>query len=126
MKNSILIVDDDKFLLDMYALKFTECGYQVEIASSGVDVIAKLSNDYRPDIILMDVVMPAMDGFELIGELKKKNLIANSTVVILSNLGQKDDIEKGMRCGAAGYIIKASCTPSEVVNKVADITNLKK
>jgi len=126
MKNSILIVDDDRFLLDMYALKFKECGYDVAIASGGAEAIAKLENDYRPDIILMDIVMPAMDGFELITELKKKNLIANSTVVILSNLGQKDDIEKGLKCGAAGYIIKASCTPSEVVNKVAEISNLKK
>lgn len=126
MKNSILIVDDDKFLLDMYALKFKECGYEVAIASGGAEAIAKLSNDYHPDIILMDIVMPAMDGFELMAEMKKKNLVSKSTVIILSNLGQKDDIEKGLKCGAAGYIIKASCTPSEVVTKVGEISNQKK
>ena len=116
----ILIVDDDRFLLDMYTLKFKEQGYEVTSALGSIDALDKLSNGLAPHVILLDVVMPAMDGFEFLQKIKNDNLAEGTKVVILSNLGQQSDIEKGKELGADGYIVKASATPSEVVEKVRE------
>jgi len=122
-KLSVLIVDDDKFLVDMYALKFTERGFTAESAGSGPVALAKLDAGLSPDIFLVDIVMPEMDGFELVQLLKQRQQDKKSAIIILSNLGQKEDVEKGIALGADGYIIKASATPSEVVDKVLEIIN---
>jgi DNA-binding response OmpR family regulator len=114
----IFIVDDDKFLLDMYTFKFKEKGFDVVQAFGSVDALNKLKGGISPDVILLDVVMPAMDGFELLSIIKKENLASTAKVIILSNLGQSTDVEKGRSLGASGYLIKASATPSEVVEKV--------
>ena len=125
-KTKILIVDDDKFLVDMYSLKFNENGYEVTTASSGADAVKKLEAGLVPDIYLVDVVMPIMDGFELVENIKEKFDGHRGVIVILSNLGQKEDVEKGLSLGADGYIVKASATPTEVVNKVREITANRK
>lgn len=125
-KRKVLIVDDDKFLLDMYSIKFSESGFQVETAFSGPEALEKVSQGYSPDIYLVDIIMPVMDGFELIRQLKAKQVDLSSAVVVLSNLGQKDDIEKALNLGVDGYIVKASATPSEVVAKVMEIFNHKR
>lgn len=117
----IFIVDDDKFLLDMYTFKFKEKGFDVTQAFGSVDALTKLKGGIIPDIMLLDVVMPTMDGFELLGVIKSENLAPNAKVIILSNLGQPTDIEKGRTLGANGYVIKASATPSEVVEKVMTV-----
>ena len=114
----VFIIDDDKFLLDMYSFKFREKGYEVIQAFGSVDALNKLKGGIVPDVILIDVVMPVMDGFELLGLIKNENLAPHAKVVILSNLGQPADIEKGRTLGANGYVVKASATPSEVVDKV--------
>src|SRR3989344_5219610 len=111
----VFIIDDDKFLLDMYALKFKESGFDVEVAVNAYEALEKLGHGYAPDVILLDVIMPGMDGLEFMKQAREKDLIRRSTVVILSNLGQKEDVEKGLQVGAKDYIVKASCTPSEVV-----------
>lgn len=117
----IFIVDDDKFLLDMYTYKFKEKGFEVVQAFGSVDALAKLKGGIVPDIMLLDVVMPTMDGFELLALIKSENLAPNSKVIVLSNLGQPTDVEKGRNLGANGYVIKASSTPSEVVEKVITV-----
>lgn len=115
----ILIVDDDKFLLDMYTYKFKEKGFDVIQAFGSLDAYEKLKKDgITPDVMLLDVVMPAMDGFELLTLIKSENLAPNAKVVMLSNLGQPSDVEKGRSLGAKGYVVKASATPTEVVEKV--------
>jgi DNA-binding response OmpR family regulator len=118
---SILIVDDDKFLLDMYSIKFNEEGFGVDVASSGREAIERLSAGFKPDIILLDIVMPSMDGLTLFDTMKKQNLAPAAIVIILSNLGQREDIDRGVAMGAQGYIVKASSTPTEVVEKVKAI-----
>ncbi len=128
----VLIVDDDKFLLDMYALKFSEMKdaaenqeFSVTTAMNGADALTKLSaKDFQPDIVLLDIVMPGTDGFEVLKQIKEKNLSPKSIVIVLSNLGQKEDIDKGIALGAQGYIVKASATPSEVVAKVREIAGI--
>ncbi len=126
----ILIVDDDKFLLDMYSIKFAENNFQVESAGSGEEALRKAGGEWRPDIYLVDIIMPMSatanhgneeGGFKLIAELKRLGLRPGAALVVLSNLGQKEDIEKALAMGVDGYIVKALNTPSEVVAKVTDI-----
>lgn len=113
----LLLVDDDEFLLDMYSMKFREAGFTIDIASSGAAALEKIKkNTY--DVVLLDIVMPAMDGFEVLTELKKENALGSAIIIVLSNLGQKEDIERGMQLGATDYVIKAHFTPREVVEKV--------
>lgn len=117
-KYKILIIDDDEFLLDMYSIKFKELGYNVEIAFSGSDALEKIKEGLEPDVVLVDIVMPNMDGFEFLRRVKKENLLKKSKVVVLSNLGQEEDIKKGKELGADDYIVKAYFTPMEVTKKI--------
>lgn len=122
-KKKILIVDDDNFLIDMYALKFAKSNFDVTTALGPEIALEKLRSDFVPDIILLDIIMPVMDGFELMEKMKEEHLAENSIKIILSNRGQPSDVIKGESLGAAGYIVKASSTPSEVIEKVNEIIN---
>lgn len=119
----ILLVDDDKFLLDMYALKFSKNNFEVNTAEDSESALKIIRDGFEPDIMLIDVVMPGMDGIELLGVLRKENLIKKSVVIMLTNQGLPDDIAKVKKLNADGYIIKATTVPSEVfaeVNKIYD------
>jgi|SRR3989344_161138 len=120
-KQSILIVDDDKFLLDMYALKFSQNNFEVYTAANGKEGIEKLQGGLNPKIILLDIIMPDMDGFEMLAKIKELHLSPNSIKIVLSNNGQQSDIEKCKNLGAVGYIVKASSTPMEVIEEVKGI-----
>ncbi len=124
-KRKILIVDDDTFLLDMYAFKFSQHNFEVYTAPGGLQVIEKLKDGLNPDIILMDIIMPEMDGFEMLEKINKDNLSPNSTKIILSNKSQQSDIDRGNDLGASGYIVKANSTPAEVIEQVAEILSKK-
>ena len=124
-KKKILIVDDDAFLLDMYAIKFSQNNFEVHTASSGVQSIEKLKGGLNPNIILMDLIMPEMDGFEMLEKINTEKLSPNSVKIVLSNKSQQSDIERATTLGAAGYIVKASSTPVEVVEQVISILNKK-
>jgi len=117
----VFVIDDDAFLLDMYALKFAQKNFQVTTSGGTLEALEKLRGGYAPDIIVVDLVMPAMDGFEFLEVVKNEELAKGALVIILSNLGQQEDIDRGLSLGAAGYIIKASATPSEVVEKVLEV-----
>lgn len=114
----ILIVDDDKFLLNMYSIKFQKEQFQVTTASDGKSALDTLKNGLIPDAIVLDIVMPIMDGLEMLDNMRKLNLAKEATVLILSNQGQSSDIEKAKRLGIDGYIVKATTIPSEVVTEV--------
>lgn len=118
-EKKVLIIDDDEFLLEMYSLKFKENGFNVDIAKNGEEALEKIKDSRNSyDVVLLDIVMPAPDGFEVLSAIKEQKLLPNTPVVVLSNLGQKEDIEKGKILGANDYIIKAHSTPSEVVAKI--------
>ncbi len=123
---TVMIVDDDRFLLDMYTLKFSETGCTVQAMSSPTDALEKLRGGTVPNIILLDVVMPTMSGFDFLDTVKKEGLAKNSTIIMLSNQGQQEDIDKAIALGASGYIIKASSIPSEVLEKTISIAETKK
>lgn len=120
-KKKILIVDDDNFLLDMYALKFSQNNFEVHTAMSGVEAVEKLKGGLVSEIILMDIIMPEMDGFEMLEKINSENLSPNSSKIILSNKSDPADIAKGVGLGAVGYIVKANSTPAEVISQVLKI-----
>ena len=124
-KFNVFIIDDDAFLLDMYALKFSQKNFEVTTASGTLAALEKLRGGYVPDIVVVDLVMPAMDGFEFLETIKAEGLAKEALLIILSNLGQQEDIDRGLALGISGYIIKASATPSEVVEKVLETVEKK-
>ena len=125
-KPKVLIVDDDKFLLNMYSLKFSKNNFEVDSASSGEEALAKIKEGFVPDIILLDIIMPGMGGFEVLTSMKKDNIAPEAMIIMLTNQGQLSDIEKAKSFGINGYIIKATTIPSEVVEEVTKIYNLQK
>ena len=126
-KYKILIIDDDEFLLDMYSMKFSELGtFSVKIALSAVEALEKIKGGLDSDVVLVDLVMPNMDGFEFLNQVKTGKLLKKSKIIVLSNLGQKSDIERSMELGADDYIIKAYFTPTEVTRKVQALLLKKK
>lgn len=122
----VLIIDDDKFLLNMYSIKFSKNGFEVASATSGAEAVTKIKDGYLPDIILLDIVMPGMDGFQVLEALRKEDLAPTAAIIMLTNQGQLTDIDKAKSFGTSGYIIKATTIPSEVVEEVQRIYNLNK
>lgn len=125
-KVKVLIVDDDKFLLNMYSIKFSKNGFEVQTGVGGVDALKIIHNGYTPDIILLDLVMPGMDGLELLTKIKAENLAPKATVIMLTNQGQPSDIKRAEDIGVAGYIVKATTIPSEVVDEVVKLYQARK
>ena len=117
----IFIVDDDSFLLDMYALKFSQAGYEVTTALGALPALEKLRGGFVPDVILLDIVMPVVDGFEFLEKMRTEALAPAAIHIVLANRGQEADIARAKELGAAGFIVKASTTPAEVITQVADI-----
>jgi DNA-binding response OmpR family regulator len=116
----VLIVEDDVFLSGIYQKKFEMEGFKVIMAGDG-EAGWQAAKKKKPDIILLDILLPKLDGFAVLEKLKKDADTKNIPVILLTNLGQKDDVEKGLEQGAADYLIKAHFKPSEVVEKVNKI-----
>ncbi len=113
----ILIVEDDTFLLNMYADKFRAEKFDVSVADNGIKAL-KLAQENKPEIILLDILLPKKNGFEVLEELKANKETKSIVVILLTNLSQKDEIKKGMDLGAKDFLIKAHFMPNEVVAKV--------
>ncbi|MFA6106938.1 MAG: response regulator [Patescibacteria group bacterium] len=122
LKKKILIAEDDSFLLSMYANKFEMENFTVFMAEDGKKAL-RIALKELPDLILLDLMLPAMDGFEVLKELKGDEKAKGIPVILLTNLSQRDEIERGIKLGAMDYLIKAHFMPSEVVEKVKNILN---
>lgn len=120
MAHRILLVEDDPFLLDMYSTKFKEAGFDVVIAQDGEMGLVR-AKEIIPELILLDVVLPKKDGFEVLKVLKSSSETVGIPVIMLTNLGLDSDVKRGLELGAQNYIIKAHFTPTEVVAKVKEI-----
>ena len=123
-KIKILLVEDDSFLASVYATKFELEGFTVLHATDG-EAGLKMAEKTQPDIVLLDILMPKMDGFETLHRLKMDPKLVNIPVIMLTNLGQKEDVEKCLKGGAVDYLIKAHFVPGEAVKKVKKILNLE-
>lgn len=122
-KFRILIVDDDAFIQNMYVAKFTKSGHEAMVAKNGQEVLVKLKDEAvpAPDAILLDVVLPGMDGLQILAKAKEENLAPNAKFIMLTNQVDEEDMAGAKKLGAAGFIVKATLTPSEVVEKVLEI-----
>lgn len=120
MAIKILIIEDDKFLRELIAQKLLKAGYDVSEAVDGEEGIKKIKEE-RPQMVLLDLILPGIDGFEVLAKMKEEPELISTPVIILSNLGQKEDVEKGLKLGATDYLIKAHFTPGEIVEKIRAI-----
>ncbi|MEA2092738.1 MAG: response regulator [Patescibacteria group bacterium] len=116
----ILVVEDDKFLREMISRKLEKEGYEVHQAIDGEKGEEKIK-EVKPDIVLLDLILPGIDGFEVLERTKKDPEVAEIPIIILSNLGQKSEVERGLNLGAVDFLIKAHFTPAEIVRKIKEI-----
>lgn len=117
IKHKILLIEDDQMISSMYKTKLESDGFEVLLAENGVDGI-KAAKEGKPELIMLDVIMPQLDGFSVLEALKKDKTTKNIPVVMLTNLGTEEDREKGKKLGAIDYFVKASLTPTEFSDKV--------
>ncbi len=123
---TIFLVDDDQFLLNMYVAKFKNSGHKVSAFTSGRELLNTLrDNQQRIDALLLDIVMPDMNGFETLEELRLEKLAQGTKIIILSNQGQDVDMDHAKKLSVDGYIVKASAIPSEVVENTIRIIEQK-
>lgn len=120
-KQSILILDDDNFMLDMYSVKFKERGFDVNANADSNQALKKLREGFVPSVILFDMVMPDIDGLEFLEILSKENLATDAVLVAISNQWEESYMKKAKELGVDDYIIKADTIPSEVLDKVEGI-----
>ncbi len=133
---TILLVEDDPFLTDIYTTKIREAGFEVTIAQDGEDALLKLkegnaflinnpeapeSKSVWPDLLVLDLVLPKLNGWEVLGKIKNDKILKNIKVIILSNLNSKEEVEKGLNWGAVKYLVKANHTPSEIINEIKTV-----
>jgi two-component system, sensor histidine kinase and response regulator len=124
-KIQIMLVDDDPFLLDMYGLKFKNKGYDVLAHLKSEDALNELKEGISPDVIILDVIMPKIDGIAMLKQIRDNKYAPDATVIMLTNQSQPEDVEKAEEFGIDGYIVKALTIPSEVVEQVQSIYNKK-
>ena len=117
MPKTILIIEDDKFLRELIVQKLIKEGFEISEAVDGEEGMKKVKEE-KPDLILLDLILPGIDGFEVLARMKEDPVLAAIPVIILSNLGQKEDVEKGLKLGAVDYLIKAHFTPGEIIDKI--------
>lgn len=117
--SKILILEDDKFLRELMSRKLSDEGFEVIEAVDGEGGLEKTKEE-DPDLILLDLILPGMDGFEVLSKIKDNPDLASIPVIILSNLGQREDVEKGLDLGAVDYLVKAHFTPNEIIEKAKE------
>ena len=114
---TILLIEDDPLLIDIYSTKLKESGFEVTVADDGEKGLKSLEGA-MPDLVLLDIVLPKQNGWEVLSKIRQNDRFKGLKVVLLSNLGQKEEIEKGLSLGADRYLIKAHFTPTQVVQEI--------
>jgi len=118
-KTKILLIEDEQDILELYTLQFQNEGFLIVSADRG-EAGLKLAREEKPDIILLDIILPKMDGFKILKKLKSNSATRDIPVIMLTNLGGQRDVEEGQRLGAKDYLVKANYTPEQVVEKVRE------
>jgi len=117
MPKKILLVEDEELIIDLLTKKLEREGYQVSIAKDGEEGLSMMK-DAKPDLILLDIVMPKMGGFEVMEEMQKDEEFKKIPVIVISNSGQPVELDRAKRLGAKDWLIKTEFDPREVINKV--------
>ena len=117
----VLIVEDDRFLREIATQKLEAEGFKVTNATGGKEALDYLNTNERPDVILLDLILPGMSGFEVLEGVKKNDALKAIPVIILSNLGQEEDIDKAKKLGAADYLVKAHFSFAEIIKKIREV-----
>jgi DNA-binding response OmpR family regulator len=120
----ILLVEDEKSLSDMYKTKFEKEGLSVVIASTG-EGVAELAEKEKVDLVLLDIILPKVDGFVVLQQLKEGSPTKKIPVIVLTNLAQDEDVSKGKKLGADEYLVKSNLTPAQVVDKIREMLKIK-
>ncbi len=113
----ILVTEDDKFLASAMRVKLSKAGFDVTVASDGVEAIEAIEKN-RPDLVLLDMVMPRQDGFATLEMIRKREELKDMPVIVTSNLGQKEDIDRAMKLGANGYLVKSDISIEKILEKI--------
>jgi len=119
-KIKVLIVEDDRFLRELLIRKLEGQGFIISTAVEGKEALSKAKEEL-PQLILLDLILPGIDGFEVLKQIKEDSQINKIPVIILSNLGQQEEVEKGLKLGAADYLVKAHFTPDEIIGKIKEV-----
>ena len=117
VKKTVLLAEDDPLLIDIYSTKLKNAGFKVEIAKDGNECLTKL-REKKSDVLLLDIVLPQISGWEVLRQIKGDEGFKGLKIIILSNLGQKNEVKKGLELGAVRYLIKSHYTPSQVVEEI--------
>ena len=116
----ILIVEDDKFLRELIAKKILAEGYDTAEAKDGEEGLKKIEAE-KPDLVLLDLVLPGMTGFDILKSVQENPLLSDIPIIVFSNLGQRDDVDKAINLGAKDFLIKAHFTPQEIIERIKSI-----
>lgn len=116
----ILVAEDDKFLSSAYRFKLAKAGFEVQIAGDGAELLSILET-YTPDLILLDLVMPVMDGFTTLENIKANQKYKDIPIIVASNLGQKEDIDRTRELGATDFVVKSDMSLDSLVEKINKI-----
>ena len=116
----ILLIEDDPFLIDIYTTRLKEEGFKIDVARDGKTALDKIKKTI-PDLLILDIILPKVDGWDLLEKVRKDPKLKEIKVIILSNLSEEEDVEKGFKLGVIMYFIKAKFTPSEVVKEINKI-----
>lgn len=117
MSKTVLLVEDNDFIRNMYQLKLSKSGITVEEASDGVQALDKLKQS-KPDVVLLDLMMPNMNGLDVLKQLKADGVLPDLPVVVLTNVMDQQSVEDAKKLGARDYIVKTDLTPTQVVEKI--------
>lgn len=121
----ILVVEDETFLVKIYAVKLKKEGYDVSIANDGEQAV-KLAAEVNPDLILLDLILPKMNGFEALEKMRATAVNKETPVIVLSNLGQEEDVKRAEGLGADDYLVKANFSIQDIVAKIREILDKRK
>jgi DNA-binding response OmpR family regulator len=116
----ILLVEDDPKIIEIYTPKLRQSGFKVEIVTKGSEVFKKIKEE-KPDLLLLDVVLPHLNGWEILRKIKEDEKLKDLKIIVFSNLSQKKEVEKALKLGAEKYLIKAHYTPAELVEEIKEV-----
>ncbi len=121
----VMIVDDDSFILNMYKIKFTKEGFVPTLATNGKEALDIVRGGFVPDVLFVDLIMPIMGGMEFLQTIRAEKLLENTPIIVLTNQSQVSDIDAAKNLGVRSYIVKATTIPSEIVDEVRKLFNMK-